>query len=1513
MTNSLLFKEKILFLFIICILVIFGHVVYAGTLPEEEPGINPYREYHSGTGDGVVDTYSGSLKVQHTDIIIPGNGGLDIQIQRSYDRDSSSFGTGLGDNSWKLHFGRLFGGTEIANQFCNSPQVQDISSRPWLELPDGTIQQFAKAPAGENYLYISKQRWIARCAGLNKGGLIIYSPNGTRYEMTEWEVRNGRSSWNVSKIIDRNGNWLSFEYTPHSTPTPTYSYTPIYLTEITSSDGRNIYFSYEDEPVSPSIKTGDKPKLLRYISENGRTWTYNYKYYYDNFNKYTHAKLEKVTLPDGKYWFYSYPSFTPKYWNTTYNGYLGEIKSPIGKKTIYNYDLIFSGLNKYELRVTSKNVYADNDFIGKWEYSYEMNGSTNAVNRGYDITTITGSDGTNKYKFITTHNTKYITGEVWKVGLPLEINRCKLSCLSSTASNDSHVESYNWSNQLVSTDRVSKSNYVYGGVSVDNGVYAPILTKKTTNSSMGTLTTQYYNHNAFGNPSTIIESGQASRTKSIEYYNNTAKWIIGVPDKETLDNTWVIDRGFDSNGNVTWLSKHGINESRSYYSTGDIWKTTDASSNTITYSNYFRGIPQRIEKPEGIVISKVVNATGTVQSETNGEGYTTHYSYDLMGRVKTITPPRGNVTYINWNAGINARDKLLVRGNHEEKTIINALGQSTEAIRRDLNNNKIIRTVFRYNAIGQKIFESYPTEDQYSLPSGSSGVSTEYDGLGNIIKITHADGKNKTFKYLTNNKVEVTDEEGKRTVYVYRSFGDSAEKELMEVNAPIASASVSIKRNALGQITDLIQNGLSVKRWAYYSGKELLSNSYEASGNYSYEYYPTGLLWKKSMGSKVSTYTYDSNARLKSIVYNDGITPSSLFTYDKNDRVKSNKNNEAVNYYDYDENGNLKADAISIDNIYLKSGYNYDANDNLNSISYPDPDNQKVDLFPDAFGRPTKIFPLADIGYHPNGNIKDLFYANNVFTLNSLDSRQRPKSSTIANTIGKTFSSTQFSYDGINNLKSISDSKNNIFNRTFEYDDIHRLTTVYGPWGSNGAWVKGGISYDSNGNIKTQVYGSYSLNYSYNNNINGFANNLLKSISGTKFYNLSYDGFGNVINNGANAFTYDMATNLRCINCASATPTNFTYGANNIRVKKNKNGISTFYLYASNGNLLTEYTPKNAEIKQYAYVGNKQIAMRRLWRMNLDLDKDGIADAKEINQVPTTNIAASENLTFYHTDAIGSPIAASSHPEGTMIWQEHYKPYGERQTRSVFANASTNWFAGKPEDTESGLSYFGARYYDPVIGRFMSVDPVEPNPNNLHSLNRYAYANNNPYKYIDPDGRYADLAIEALSIGVGIASLTNNVSNGDYGSATIDGLGIVADGALAFVPFVPGGIGLGIKGVRQSDEIVEGVAKNGSKGASGELKTVSGNTYHGNSTGSSATGGIPRAPMNQQTQQALDGVQNPSRTHGHCCEIDAINKALNAGDDVRGAAMGSVKLNESGRIIPPCSTCREVMKNLGVE
>ncbi len=61
-------------------------------------------------------------------------------------------------------------------------------------------------------------------------------------------------------------------------------------------------------------------------------------------------------------------------------------------------------------------------------------------------------------------------------------------------------------------------------------------------------------------------------------------------------------------------------------------------------------------------------------------------------------------------------------------------------------------------------------------------------------------------------------------------------------------------------------------------------------------------------------------------------------------------------------------------------------------------------------------------------------------------------------------------------------------------------------------------------------------------------------------------------------------------------------------------------------------------------------------------------------------------------------------------------------------------FAGHRYDSNTGLIYMGARYYDPKLGRFISPDPTVPEPGNPQSLNRYSYVENNPLKFIDPYG-----------------------------------------------------------------------------------------------------------------------------------------------------------------------------------
>lgn len=119
----------------------------------------------------------------------------------------------------------------------------------------------------------------------------------------------------------------------------------------------------------------------------------------------------------------------------------------------------------------------------------------------------------------------------------------------------------------------------------------------------------------------------------------------------------------------------------------------------------------------------------------------------------------------------------------------------------------------------------------------------------------------------------------------------------------------------------------------------------------------------------------------------------------------------------------------------------------------------------------------------------------------------------------------------------------------------------------------------------------------------------------------------------------------------------------------------------------------------------------------------------------STAALAVERVTYYHLDALGSPVSASDATGNYYLWRETYQPYGERIQKSTAAAGNTRWYTGHLDSGAYRLLYAGARYYDPVIGRFMAVDPANFTESNPHSFNRYNYANNNPYRYVDPDGQ----------------------------------------------------------------------------------------------------------------------------------------------------------------------------------
>jgi RHS repeat-associated protein len=114
----------------------------------------------------------------------------------------------------------------------------------------------------------------------------------------------------------------------------------------------------------------------------------------------------------------------------------------------------------------------------------------------------------------------------------------------------------------------------------------------------------------------------------------------------------------------------------------------------------------------------------------------------------------------------------------------------------------------------------------------------------------------------------------------------------------------------------------------------------------------------------------------------------------------------------------------------------------------------------------------------------------------------------------------------------------------------------------------------------------------------------------------------------------------------------------------------------------------------------------------------------------TLGVRQGANVSWLYGDHLGSTSASS----GAAATSERYYAYGkDRGTGNL---PTDHRFTGQISDA-SGLIFMNARYYDPVLGSFLSPDTVVPEPGQPEGYNRYAYANGNPLRFIDPSGHIA--------------------------------------------------------------------------------------------------------------------------------------------------------------------------------
>jgi RHS repeat-associated protein len=135
---------------------------------------------------------------------------------------------------------------------------------------------------------------------------------------------------------------------------------------------------------------------------------------------------------------------------------------------------------------------------------------------------------------------------------------------------------------------------------------------------------------------------------------------------------------------------------------------------------------------------------------------------------------------------------------------------------------------------------------------------------------------------------------------------------------------------------------------------------------------------------------------------------------------------------------------------------------------------------------------------------------------------------------------------------------------------------------------------------------------------------------------------------------------------------------------------------------------------------------------------------------------AAETVTYYYTNPQGTPLATTD-ASGNILTTSDYRPYGSQVLGSP---AGGPGYTGHVNDPDSGLVYMQARYYDPVVGRFLGADPAGVTAQDVHTFNRFEYASNNPVGNIDTDGR----VVTSLngSNNATLAGYINQYAAGEY-------------------------------------------------------------------------------------------------------------------------------------------------------
>jgi len=843
----------------------------------------------------------------------------------------------------------------------------------------------------------------------------------------------------------------------------------------------------------------------------------------------------------------------------------------------------------------------------------------------------------------------------------------------------------------------------------------------------------------------------------------------GSPDSEARSNTAPL--GGELNGGLV-----------TYAFATKVTNASPFNHEAYTQFDYYLGKPVNSEDPNGTVSSGRYDVfldrpTGVDTGIFTNSLIQHHTSFVYDDTARTITTHSDQLTL---NDGVLTSTMLY-----------DGLGRTTETQQTEPGGG-VIHSVQQYDGMGRVSRIINP----YRAPTGESTngyADTAYDGAGRVLTVTTSDGAVVTTSYSAN-ATTVTDQATRQR----RSITDGLGR-LNRVDEPDTTGSlgtVASPNQSTSYLFDVLDDlvkvtqGVQIRYFMYDSLKRLirarnpeqdtntnLSLSDPVTGNnawsvkYVYDESSNLLTRTDARGTLgiTTTYVYDALNRVTSRTYTNDpqSSPAVSYKYDNQDLIPGYPaaftrgssigrlvavtygTGSAGNYTGYDQLGRVNVSYQQTDSINYGFGYGYNLASEMTSETYPS--GRQVITEYDSAGRGAGIRSAAiyyagaaasdatnRIQYAPQGAVAVMKLGNGKWEHTDFNNRLQPKQIGLG-TSGTDSSVIKLDYgygttgNNGNVTSQIITAPSLTVNQCYGYDYLNRLTSAEEKNGGVACagtqqW-KQAFTYDRFGNRNFNLVDTTPnvLGPNQNPTINQSTNRIAAG------QNFGYDFAGNLTSDpttNTNGIVYDAENRQTQYTKSQQATNSYYYDGDGHRIKKIDSSGTTVFVYNAGGQLIAEYTAGNPSSGGTSYLTTDHLGCTRV-------------------------VIRSDGTTTRHDFLpFGEEIQAGIG--------------GRTAGQGYVADSVRQKFTQKERDNESGLDYFGARYYSSAQGRFTSPDAFwkDSHVADPQSWNKYAYARNNPLKYFDPTGEKATVTIVTdeknktgtITIYASIALYTNDSS-----------------------------------------------------------------------------------------------------------------------------------------------------------